>query len=100
MHRVVAAMANGFFSGAQGTEAFQGWRARLDPSSCSAQSRDGVFGVVKAPWEPWWCRGTMWLCYSLCWWIQGWQPPAPTGAMLARVVSLPRAISSSWELSQ
>lgn len=45
-------------------------------------------------------RSTTRLCYSpsLCWWIQGCQPPAPTGAMLGRVGTLPRAISSSWEL--
>lgn len=49
-------MANGFFSGAQGTAAFRGWRARLAPSSCSAQPQDGVFGVIKAAWEPWWCQ--------------------------------------------
>lgn len=56
MHRVAAAMANGFFSGAQGTEAFRGWRTRLAPSSCSAQSQDGVFGVLASPWEPWPCQ--------------------------------------------
>lgn len=45
-------------------------------------------------------RSTTRLCYSpsLCWWIQGCQPPAPTGATLGRVSTLPRAISSSWEL--